>query len=101
MFDEEDSFTDLDATIGDGLDELDNFTEEDVKTIVEAIDNPKEPNEALIEAGKKHDAFGQEMENSIVQKLETPHLPKEDGLEARGKKGPLYAYRTRILPGED
>jgi len=41
------------------------------------------------------------MENSIVQKLETPHLPKEDGLEARGKKGPLYAYRTRILPGED
>ena len=74
---EEDSFADLEVTIGDGLEELDDITEEDVATMLEANDNPKEPNEALIEASKKYDAFGQEMENSIVQKVETPHLPKE------------------------
>lgn len=74
---EEDSFADLEVTIGDGLEELDDITEEDVATILEASDNPKEPNDALIEASKKYDAFGQKMDNSIVQKVETPHLPKE------------------------
>lgn len=77
---EEDSFADLEVTIGDGLEELDDITEEDVATILEANDNPKEPNDALIEASKKYDAFGQKMDNSIVQKVETPHLPKEGSI---------------------
>ena len=71
---------DWDVTLEDGLEELDDITEEDVATILEANDNPKEPNEALIEASKEYDAFGQEMNDSIVKRVETPHLPKEDGL---------------------
>lgn len=77
---EEDSFADLEVTIGDGLEDLDDITEEDVATMLEANDNPKEPNEELIEASKKYDAFGQKMDNSIVQKVETPHLPKEGSI---------------------
>ena len=70
--DHEDDFSDLEAVVGDGLDELENFTEDDFKTIFEAIDNPKEPNEALKNAANRYE--------SLVQKVNTPHLPKEEGL---------------------
>jgi|TARA_B110000879_G_scaffold96571_1_gene131762 hypothetical protein len=62
------------------LNNMATFTKKDVETMVEANDNPKEPNDALIEASKEYDAFGQEMNDSIVKRVETPHLPKEDGL---------------------
>lgn len=80
-FDDEDDFSDLEGVVGDGLDELDDITEEDVATMLEANDNPKEPKEALVNAAKEYDAFGQVMnKESLVQKVETPHLPNEDGL---------------------
>ena len=62
------------------LNNMATFTKKDVETMVEANDNPKEPNDALIEASKEYDAFGQEMNDSIVKRVETPHLPIEDGL---------------------
>jgi len=79
--DHDDDFSDLEAIVGDGLDALEDFTEDDVKTIFEANDNPKEPNEALKNAANEYDAFGQVMNReSLVQKVDTPHLPKEEGL---------------------
>lgn len=52
--DEEDGlYDDWDGTLQDGLDDV-PFTEEDVKTIIEANENPSEPNEALIDAAETY-----------------------------------------------
>lgn len=86
----EDDFSDLDATISDGLenepfqdslyDEIEEakeeLTGEEVETIIEANENAPEPNEPLKKAVEEYGAFGE----PLVQKVDTPHLPKEDGL---------------------
>lgn len=38
---------------------VEDLSEDDIKTIVEANDNPKEPNEALKDAAIEHGAFGE------------------------------------------
>ena len=95
-------FSDLDVTLDDGLDLLD-----DVEAIVKANDNPKEPNEAL-----EHGAFGEVKPNPGFIPFEKRGLNSrfkgltEQTIESRnvkskqvkkdtnaGGKGPLYNLR--------
>ena len=118
---------DLDVMINDGLEdedpievpfteeelsELATFTKKDVETIIEANDNPKEPNEALKDAAIEHGAFGEVKENPGFVPFEKRGLNSgsrgltEQTIESRnvkskqvkkdtnaGGKGPLYNLR--------
>lgn len=67
-----DEFKDWDVTLSDGLDDIDvefdyidvepGLSENDVKVIVDANDNPKEPNKALKDAAQEFGAFGEELQ---------------------------------------
>ena len=102
-----DYFSDLDVTLDDGLDLLD-----DVETIVKANDNPKEPNEALKDAVIEHGAFGEVKPNQGFVPFEMRGINSgsrgltEQTIESRkvkskqvkkdtnvGGKGPLYNLR--------
>tara|TARA_R110002124_G_scaffold56203_1_gene158838 strand:- start:2845 stop:3264 length:420 start_codon:yes stop_codon:yes gene_type:complete len=123
----EEDLSDLDVTLQDGLEHEDpievpfteeelsklaTFTKKDVKTIVEANDNPKEPNDALKDAAVEHGAFGEvkqkpgfipfEMrginsgsrgltEQTIEnRKIKSKQVKKDTDV---GGKGPLYNFR--------
>ena len=62
-----------------------DFTEEDVKAIIDAVENPNDPIETLVDAAEQYKETLPEKEEinptsvgSIVQKIETPHLPQDE-----------------------
>lgn len=75
-----------------------DFSEKDIETIVEANENPKEPNEALKRAATEYGAFGETLEPKAEELKKT----KDEGsVESNGKTkikiakpGVLYKYRT-------
>jgi hypothetical protein len=93
-------------------DMVEDLSEDDIKTIVEANDNPKEPNEALKDAAIEHGAFGEVKENPGYIPFEKRGLnTRSTGLTGKtiesrtvkskqvkkdtyvGGKGPLYNLR--------
>ena len=70
---EEDSFADLEVTIGDGLEELD-------ETIVESVVIDTADYQKLKEAADDSLEINPTSVGTIVEQIPTPHLPKEDGL---------------------
>lgn len=70
---EEDSFADLEVTIGDGLEELD-------ETIVESEVIDTADYQKLKEAADDSLEINPTSVGTIVEQIPTPHLPKEDGL---------------------
>ena len=70
---EEDSFADLEVTIGDGLEELD-------ETIVESEVIDTADYQKLKEAADDSLEINSTSVGTIVEQIPTPHLPKEDGL---------------------
>ena len=94
-------YDDWDATLNDGLEDeewdedhtldqvmndmVSDFTEEDVKAIIDAVENPNDPIETLVDAAERYKETLPEKEEinptsvgSIVQKIETPHLPQDE-----------------------
>ena len=94
-------YDDWDATLNDGLEDeewdedhaldqvmndmVSDFTEEDVKAIIDAVENPNDPIETLVDAAEQYKETLPEKEEinptsvgSIVQKIETPHLPQDE-----------------------
>lgn len=66
-------------------DMVSDFTEEDVKAIIDAVENPNDPIETLVDAAEQYKETLPEKEEinptsvgSIVQKIETPHLPQDE-----------------------
>ena len=66
-------------------DMVSDFTEEDVKAIIDAVENPNDPIETLVDATEQYKETLPEKEEinptsvgSIVQKIETPHLPQDE-----------------------
>ena len=91
----------LDATLNDGLEDeewdedhaldqvmndmVSDFTDEDVKAILDAVESPNDPIEALVDAAAEYKETLPEQEEinptsvgAIVQKIETLHLPQEE-----------------------
>ena len=66
-------------------DMVSDFTEEDVKAIIDAVENPNDSIETLVDAAEQYKETLPEKEEinptsvgSIVQKIETPHLPQDE-----------------------
>jgi hypothetical protein len=55
---------------------VEDFTEEDVKVILDANENPQPPNEKLQEAADNYSSA------TLVQKVDTPHLPKNEDIKS-------------------
>ena len=64
------------------------FTKKDVETIVEANDNPKEPNNTLEDASIKYKGL---TEQGVENRKVKPKHNKD--VEINKGRGPLYEYR--------
>jgi len=78
----EDEKSDVDEPIDDDhqLDQVlntmvEDFTEEDIKVMVDANENPQQPNEKLQTAADNYSSA------TLVQKVATPHLPENEDIK--------------------
>ena len=69
------------------ISELATFTKKDVETIIEANDNPKEPNEALKDAAIEHGAFGEvDKFNEWMLKIQNKYYSNHQAMTEAYKK---------------
>ncbi len=72
---------------GKEISELATFTKKDVETIIEANDNPKEPNEALKDAAIEHGAFGEvDKFNEWMLKIQNKYYSNHQAMTEAYKK---------------
>ena len=77
-----DDISDWDATLSDGLDELE-LSEKDAEVFTEALENPPPPNEELIEAAEEYKKVISNLDTEL-ENLETDYSPRGIDLDGDG-----------------